>query len=198
MKWEQDLIRDIRTGTDFDNQEQQYTSRRPMLEEVTDANRAALKERFLKIRDNCKAILEIGVCRNGGDSFTHVFLNNKLDETVYIGIDLEDKSFLNNPDKNIWTIQGNSSSITEAMKIFKDLGVTEFGCIFIDGWHSINQCLDDWEYTTMLGENGVVAFHDVSYHPGPLHFIQALDRDTWDVEENVCPLDFGLGFAWKK
>jgi hypothetical protein len=204
MKWEQDLVRDIRTGTEYDDRDT-TDSRIPHpdpsgwpWEEVTDANRQAIKERFLKVRDNCKAILEIGVCRNEKDSITHIFLDNKLDETVYVGIDLDDKSFLNNPDKNIWTIQGSSSSVPEAMEIFKQLGITEFGFIFIDGWHSINQVMTDWEYTQMLSTNGIVGLHDVSSHPGPALFIKALNKDIWEVEENTCPRDHGVGFAWKK
>jgi hypothetical protein len=197
MKWEADLAKDIRTSTDFDDRDEAV---RPVVgcDEVTDCNRAALLEKFLTVRDTCKAILEIGVCRNEKDSFTHVFLNNKLDETIYVGIDLNDKSFLNNPDKNIWTIQGDSGSVTEAMEIFKDLGVTEFGFIFIDGYHSINQVLTDWEYTQLLSHTGVVGLHDTSAHPGPMHFVAALDKSKWNVEENLCSLDYGIGFAWKK
>lgn len=203
MKWEQDLIKDIRTGTEYDDRDGDSGIPHPNghlwpWQEVTVANRAALTDRFLRVRDNCQAILEIGVCRNKDDSFTHRFLENKKPETIYVGIDLDDKSFLNDPDKNIWTIQGSSSSIPEAMEIFKDLGITEFGFIFIDGWHSINQCLLDWEYTQLLAPNGIVGFHDTSAHPGPYHFIKNLNKDIWEVEENVCPEDHGIGFAWRK
>jgi hypothetical protein len=204
MKWEKDLVRDIRTGTGYDDQDV-TDNRIPHPDpsewpwpEVTEANRRAVKERFLKVRDNCKAILEIGVCRNQQDSITHIFLENKLDSTIYLGIDLDDKSFLNNPEKNIWTIRGNSSSVTEAKEIFKILGIVEFGFIFIDGWHSINQVLIDWEYTEMLSPNGIVGLHDVSSHPGPALFIKALNKDLWEVEENICTKDNGVGFAWKK
>jgi hypothetical protein len=204
MRWEQDLIKDVRLHNSLDDADwidgfakrshpQSYGH-----PEVTKENREAIKERFLKVRDNCKAILEIGVCRNKHDSITHVFLDNKLDETVYVGIDLDDKTFLDNPDKNIYTIQGSSSSIPEAMEIFKDLGITELGFIFIDGWHSINQVLTDWEYTKLLSPNGIVGLHDTAAHPGPYAFVNALDTDKWNVEPNVCVYDHGVGFAWKK
>jgi predicted O-methyltransferase YrrM len=84
------------------------------------------------------------------------------------------------------------------MQIFKDLGITEFGFIFIDGWHSINQVLTDWEYTALLSPNGIVGLHDVSSHPGPNSVIKAINKDIWEVEENTCPYDHGVGFAWKK
>ena len=203
MKWEQDLIRDIRTGTEYDDRDGDGGIPHPDLSrwpwrEVTEDNRAALTERFLKVRDNCQAILEIGVCRNLEESIAYRFLQNKKSETIYVGIDIEDKSFLNDASKNIYTIQASSSSVEENIEKIKSFGVQEFGFIFIDGWHSINQCLIDWEYTRLLAPNGIVGFHDTSVHPGPHHFIRELNKDIWEVEENVCPTDWGIGFARKK
>jgi len=74
----------------------------------------------------------------------------------------------------------------------------EFDFIFIDGWHSINQVLADWEYTNLLTDGGIVGFHDTSCHPGPHNFIKSLDKSKWDVIENCCPQDWGIGFARKK
>jgi len=199
MNWEQDLVKDIRTGTAFDDADggvphpRGYDGR----VEFTDCNRINLQNYFSKVRDNCKAILEIGVCRNGGASSTHVFLDNKLPETVYVGIDLDDKSFLNDPAKNVHTIQNTSSDIDGNIERIRALGVTQFDFILIDGWHSINQCYLDWEYTKLLGPNAIVAFHDVSCHPGPYAFIRALDTDKWTVIINTCPDDWGIGFAWR-
>lgn len=201
MKWEQDLITDIRTGDPAadDNDHALDVLRKYFIPiEVTDANRAAVTEQFLKVRDNCQSILEIGICRNDKDSFTHCFLNNKRDETVYVGIDLDDKTFLNNPEKNIYTIQNTSSDVDANIERMKSFGVEQFDFIFIDGWHSINQVLIDWEYTQLLGPNGIVGFHDVNEHPGPYLFVRALDTDKWNVITDACPDDWGVGFAWKK
>jgi hypothetical protein len=201
MKWEQDLITDIRTGDPAadDNDHALDVLRKYFIPiEVTDANRAAVTEQFLKVRDNCQSILEIGICRNDKDSFTHCFLNNKRDETVYVGIDLDDKTFLNNPEKNIYTIQNTSSDVDANIERMKSFGVEQFDFIFIDGWHSINQVLIDWEYTQLLGPNGIVGFHDVNEHPGPYLFVRALDTDKWNVITDACPNDWGVGFAWKK
>jgi hypothetical protein len=200
MKWEQDLIEDIRTGTDFDDQDggiphpNGYDGRFP---EFSDCNRLNLTYYFNKIRDNCNAILEIGVCRNGSSSSTHVFLENKKEDCTYIGIDLEDKSFLNNTDKKIYTIQNTSSDIQGNINKINELGVTQFDFIFIDGWHSINQCYLDWEYTRWLSDFGIVGLHDVSIHPGPSRFIRALNTDLWTTVVNTCPNDWGIGFAWR-
>jgi hypothetical protein len=202
MKWKIDLIEDIRFNSALDDADGGvfphplgYDGSRG---EFTLENRNLLKEYFMHVKDQCTAILEIGVCRNNQDSSTHVFLENKNPETVYIGIDLDDKTFLNDPAKNIHTIQGTSSDVEKNMELIKSLGVTEFDFIFIDGWHSVNQVLIDWEYTRWLSSSGIVGFHDTSAHPGPVKFVRALNREIWNVEENVSPEDHGIGFAWLK
>lgn len=206
IRWQQDLSYDIRTQTAWDDKDGDPRIPFKDWKEVTEENREVIKERFLRVRDYCSAILEIGISRNGPDSFTQVFLQNKKKETIYIGIDIDDKKYLNNTEENIYTIQNSSSNYEENMKfineIFERCGTErkEFDFIFIDGWHSINQCLHDWEFTSILGKNGIVGLHDTAYHPGPKPFVKALNRDKWIVEENVVKTsnDWGIGFAWKK
>lgn len=210
-KWEKDLIKDIRTFSDIDEKDGNVMSHPlgyshyfdeygntiyPI--EVTHCNRYNLLEQFNKVRDNCKAILEIGIGRNSEESFAYVFFKNKRKDTVYIGVDTGDRSFLNNKEENIYTIKNDSSDYDTNLKIFKSIGVEKFDFIFIDGWHSINQVLKDWEYTNLLNDGGIVGFHDTSCHPGPHNFIRALDKNKWDVIENCCPEDWGIGFARKK
>ena len=78
MKWEQDLTIDIRTGIpEADDNDHALDVLRNYYEpiEVTDANRAAVTEQFLRVRDTCRAVLEIGVCRNEKDShITIIFM----------------------------------------------------------------------------------------------------------------------------
>jgi len=200
MKWQQDLVRDIRY---HDEELDNHDSIMDDIEydgsiEFTDCNRSSLLEYFLKVRDNCKSILEIGVCRNANDSSTYVFLNNKLDTTTYIGIDLNSKKFLNNDSKKIYTLKANSSDIVRNMEFCNSIGVYEFDFIFIDGWHSVNQVLIDWEYSRYLSKHGIIGFHDTSAHPGPKRFMSAIDRTKWNVEQNTCPMDFGIGFVWQR
>lgn len=206
MKWQNDLIMDIRTHSDYDNLDYdeeiiRYTYggfENVPFDEVTDCNRFSLLQQFMRVQNNCSAILEIGVCRNTEKSFTHVFLNSKKTETIYVGIDIDDRSSLNNKLKNVYTIKGNSSDYDDNLTLFNMFGVKKFDFIFIDGWHSINQVLMDWEYTNLLSENGIVGFHDTSCHPGPNKFINALDPEKWIIEKNMCPNDWGIGFAWRK
>ena len=210
MRWQQDLTQDIRTFTDYDNTDFLYgrDSRIPWpegysfppKEEMSDENRNFIKERFERVKDRCAAILEIGVNNEllNGKSSTYVFLENKLDSTIYLGIDQIDKSYLDNPSKNIFTLQVDSTRYSENVRLIREMGITKFDFIFIDGNHSINNVLADWEYTELLDDNGIVGFHDVSQHPGPYHFVKYLDRNKWVVEENLCPYDNGIAFVWKK
>lgn len=203
MKWEQDLVRDIRTNTNWDNKDGDPRIPWNGWDEVTTENFEALKERFLRVAENCSAILEIGVNRNGDKSFTQVFLKNKKKETIYIGIDIDDREYLKNEEENIYILRVDSSNYVEnielIMKCFEKSGATrkEFDFIFIDGWHSINQVLRDWEYTNLLTDHGIVGFHDTSCHPGPYYFTKYLDREKWIVEENCCPKDWGITFVRK-
>lgn len=205
MRWEKDLVKDIRYHEAFDDEDgnqggriQRDVSYGGSWVEFTECNRRHLTEQFMSIRDKCRSVVEIGVCRNGDQSSTWCFLNNKRDDTIYVGIDLDDKSFLNNTDKRIHTIRDDSSKTDENILRLKEFGIDEIDFLFIDGLHSINQVYKDWEYTKILSPNGIVGFHDTSEHPGPNLFIRALNTDKWNVIINCCPEDWGIGFAWLK
>jgi hypothetical protein len=197
MKWQQDLIKDIRTHSAYDDVDDPPWGLAPF--ELSDCNLNAVKERFLSVRDNCRAILEIGVNNNGDRSITQLLLSLKSDSTIYIGIDIRDKSYLNNPEKNIYTIQCDSAQVEHNIQRIKELDVEQFDFMFLDGWHSINHMLADWEYTRLLSDGGIVGIHDTRIHPGPYRFVNALDKNFWEVEENVCRVgqDWGVGFVRK-
>jgi cephalosporin hydroxylase len=211
MKWEQDLVRDIRRNNGTDDRDFPDMCHDASIPNTSwpfyaipknnsDENQKELLNRFMSVRDNCRAILEIGISREGADSFTNIFLRNKRPETIYIGIDIEDKSYLNNPSQNVFTIRGSSTDYEGCMNICRSHGVTELDFIFIDGLHSVNQVLLDWEYTKVLSHAGIVGFHDTQYHPGPTLFVNALDTNKWHVDAQVVNniKDWGIGFAWQK
>ena len=143
-------------------------------------------------------IMEIGVSRNGDRSFTRALLNNKPDNVPYLGVDLDDKTYLNNVDKNIFTIKENSFNQESVRKYIKEIGMEKISLLFIDGWHSVNAVINDWLYSDMLSENGIVVFHDTNYHPGPVVFLPAIDSELFRVEycfENQA--DYGMAIAYK-
>jgi len=198
VKWEKDLIRDIRTHSPYDNVDHAPYAFAPF--EISECNASAVYQRFMSVRDRCRAILEIGVDNNNDKSITRILLDNKLENTIYVGLDIKDKTYLNDQNKNIYTIQNDSLQYQDNLEKIRSFGVDQFDFIFIDGWHSINHMLGDWEYTNLLSSFGIVGIHDVRLHPGPSRFIQSLNQEIWNVEENVCPTgeDWGIGFAQKK
>jgi hypothetical protein len=197
-KWKEDLTEDL---NDFDGHLENNGMIHPTSivngVEVSDCNLENLKQKFLKIKNKCKAILEIGVYRNNERSSTNIFLDNKLLTTKYFGVDIVDKSFLNNPANNIFTIQSDSSDTDRIWEWIRLHEIDQLDFIYIDGYHSIHQVKRDWEFTRYLSSYGIVGFHDTTCHPGPKEFVRALDKSKWYVEENLCPDDWGIGFASK-
>lgn len=217
-KWKEDLIKDIRYNDyrddlDWNGGEFPEIPSRPVsvLHPVhgytitqSECNLDNIRDYFLKVKDRCKCIIEIGVDCNGTSTertSTRIFLDNKLDDTIYVGVDIEDKSYLNDESKNIFTLKIDSSDVQSVISFINSKGIEQIDFIFIDGWHSINQVMREWEYTKYLSDYGIVGFHDTSIHPGPHAFLKALDRKKWNVVENPCsnnPNDWGVGFVWKK
>lgn len=213
MKWKEDLLQDPRYGNYLD----EYDGIIPELlvgllpppgpivwqppanhKEFTEANHVALQKAIDCCKTKPKTFLEIGVCRNGETSSTHTIIKNVSEGGIYLGVDLDDKSFLNNSDKGIYTIKTSSSNYDLVVSRLRELGVEKLDFIFIDGYHSINQVLDDWEYTKLLSNGGVVAFHDTTAHPGPHFFMKYLNRNKWEVYSNVCPNDHGFGYCFRR
>ena len=191
-----DFLKDFRFHDDRDNQDRPFEGKCPEIE-FSDCNRENLLQEFNSIKENAKAILEIGVCRNGLESSTHVFLNNKKKETKYVGIDLEDKSSLNDAENNVHTFKIDSNFYKEIQNKCFQLQIYEYDFIFIDGWHSIEQCIADWRFVAHLSKNGVVGLHDTTKHPGPFALVENINKDIWDVKK-LCLEDNGISFFRKK
>lgn len=146
-------------------------------------------------------IVEIGVSRNAYENTsTSIFLSCKRDQDIYIGIDIEDKSFLNNQEKNIHTIRSPSQNITHIYEKMTEIGVDSIDVFMIDGWHSINQCYIEWElYTQMLCPGGIVFMHDTNFHPGPYFLVESIDTNLYDVYKYLWDVqDWGLSVAIKR
>lgn len=143
-------------------------------------------------------VMEIGVSRNGEGSFTKAILNNKPDNIPYLGVDIDDKSYLDNIDKNIFTIKENSFNQETIRNYAKEIGLNKISLFFIDGWHSVNAVINDWKYADMLSDNGIVVFHDSNYHPGPLLILPAIDKNMFKIETYFKnEFDYGMAVAYK-
>lgn len=168
-------------------------------EEVSECNRTVAAYVLSKFEEKCQSIVEIGVHRNGTDSISHILLTRKKDSCKYLGIDVEDKTFLNDESKNIFTIQSNSHDQTTIRQTMKKIGIEKIDLLMIDGWHSVNTCINDWCYTDMLSDHGAVILHDTNFHPGPISILLCIDDDVFKKERFcVSDSDNGIGVIWHK
>ena len=161
-----------------------------------------------KIREKDKInIVEIGVnsinSKINDDDFnttsTSIFLTNKRNTDMYLGIDINDKSALNNSEKNIYTIATPSEDCEKVFKYMNDIKMENIDILFIDGLHSINQVYKEWRYTQKLADKGVVIFHDTNSHPGPYFILKSIDTNMYSVYKYFNDIvDFGIGVAVKK
>lgn len=142
-------------------------------------------------------VMEIGVSRNGDRSFTRAILNNKPDDVPYLGVDLNDKTYLYDDSKKIYTLQENSFNQSVVRDYIKYIEMNKISLLFIDGWHSVNAVINDWMYSDLLSENGIVVFHDTNYHPGPALFLPAIDDKLFKVESYFESNDYGMAVAYK-
>lgn len=127
-------------------------------------------------------IMEIGVNRAGDNSFTKILIDTKHNESKYLGVDIEDKSRLNAPLKNIMTYQIDSSKQVDVRKKLESLSMAHLNILLIDGWHSVNMAVNDWKYSDLVVSGGYVIIHDVHWHPGPRMLIEAIDKTKYDVQ----------------
>lgn len=144
-------------------------------------------------------IVEIGVCRNEyNQTSTSILIDNKRDQDFYIGIDINDKSYLDNPSKNVYTIQSRSENFDTIYKFLQQHDIKEIDFLMIDGWHSVKQVYAEWTYTKLLPSQGIVVFHDTNAHPGPICILESIDTDQYDVYKYFTDLqDWGIGVAIK-
>lgn len=152
----------------------------------SEANDKALREAWSRCDNSPKLIVEIGVHRperdDNGHSSTTTLLSLKEEDCMYVGIDLNDRSFLNDISKNIFTIKGSSSDKHALYKLMDWYGKETIDFMFVDGWHSVNQCVLDWQYWEKLSPNAIMAFHDTNYHPGPVALLDAIDESIFDIQ----------------
>jgi len=154
---------------------------------------------FLSNKYSHAGILEIGVSRNGPLSFTNKILENKPDNIKYLGIDIENKNYLNNLEKNIYTIRSSSFDQVSIRSYLNDIGLLKISLLFIDGWHSLNAVINDWSYCDLLSDNSVVVFHDTNYHPGPSIFLDCIDPNLFKVQKFFDTIidDYGMAVAFR-
>lgn len=140
---------------------------------------------------NVKTILEIGVYRSENfrgitspdPTSSDTIFQNKDFDCIYLGIDKHGKQYLDNEMKNIHTFSVNSLKRAAVRNHMQELGMEQIDLLVIDGWHSVTQVLNDWQYTEWLSQTGVVVFHDTNVHPGPIVVFDAVDETLFDKQK---------------
>jgi hypothetical protein len=162
--------------------------------EVSDANLDVVRNVVteMKDRDALHAILEIGVNRNGERSMSRILLDERPEQCHYLGVDIDDKSYLDDHDHLIYTVQCSSSDQSKVRDRLREMGVGIIDLLFIDGWHSVNQCVNDWRYTDLLSPTGVVILHDTNSHPGCVALFEAVDPALYHKTRYCLEADYGI------
>ena len=116
-------------------------------QEFSALNHQVIAEQLVSIKDKCDVILEIGVARNGDKSSFKSLVKNKRKEALYLGVDVEDRSWIVNFEGNVHFCKTNSSNTEFIMNEIERLsGKRDIDFLHIDGWHSVNQIVDDFKF----------------------------------------------------
>jgi hypothetical protein len=156
----------------------------------TDCARAVVRE----AAGNALVIVEIGVAYDLASTVSLDLMRNKSPGAVYIGIDKVDRRHYQDPDKGIHILWGDSTDRQPCFDLLDSLERQHIDLLFIDGWHSVRQCLADWRYTERLAPTGTVLLHDTNHHPGPAALFAAIDPAQWDKRQ-ACPATNDYGIA---
>lgn len=173
-----------------------------IVHEFSDADKSILDNIILNLRvskmpSDHLTILEIGIARSKEWSSTYHLLSNKMDWDIYIGID-------SNPDvhkfigdwgfQNVINYCENSNNHNIIIEKLNTLGINKIDLLIIDGWHSINQCYNDFKYAEMIKPRGCVLLHDTNYHPGPKTLMECVDESLFKKSKYFeDEVDWGVG-----
>jgi hypothetical protein len=152
--------------------------------EFSEDNKAVLLHAIdeLKKENKFNSIFEIGVNRSGDVSSTRTIIDNMTQNTKYFGVDLNEGCLqpVRNDASGIHCLCANSSDFEQIMNWVREKGTQTFDLIHIDGWHSINQVMKDFDFVQFLNVGGYLLMHDVANHPGPHCVFDAIDEDMFE------------------
>jgi hypothetical protein len=161
--------------------------------EMSDMNLSKVREFFGRLVSP-RLVVEIGVMRNPGiQNTTQTVLEMKPDTCAYVGIDIEDRSYVKNYGTNIYTLQIDSAD-TSTIKEYLSRFNTPIDYLFIDGLHSIYQVGKEIDLISLVRKGGVIGFHDISVHTGPNAWMDAFDPDKFEIYKFHAEGDWGIGF----
>jgi hypothetical protein len=165
----------------------------PDAEEISDCNHQVLINALDQLGDQALNILEIGVSRNGARSFTNVIHAHRRAHSRYLGVDKQARSGIQDPDTHSYFLQADSSDQDLVRARLQELDMHTLDLILIDGWHSVNQTVNDWAYVDLLRVGGIVIMHDTNAHPGPVALYDAVNEQQFEKHRYCTQLnDMGI------
>lgn len=163
-------------------------------DEVSDGNIDIVRSILVNVLgQNCKSIMEIGVNRNGERSISRVFIDERPELCFYLGVDIEDKSYLDDHKARTHTICCSSEEQVLVRTYLRSHGINSLDLLMIDGWHSVDTTVNDWRYSDLISPHGWVILHDTNAHPGSIALFEAVDEKLW-IKQRWC-LDNDHGIA---
>jgi hypothetical protein len=162
--------------------------------EVSDCNQRVFRNAMDSLGQGCQRILEIGVSRNGDRSFTSVIAANKHPSAKYLGVDTDDREWVEDVATNRWFLKCNSHEQDAVRARLVELGMNELDLILIDGWHSVNTTVNDFSYGDMLRVGGMLVIHDTNTHPGPVALFDAVDERVFE-KHRYCTAENDMGIS---
>lgn len=168
--------------------------------ECSDCNRAVVRELITSLGSNLHSIMEIGIARpeNGQRSMSYILMEEKPRDCIYLGVDLDDRSYLDHAGKKIHTIRSSSFEQDTIRAWIHARGVSTVDLLFIDGWHSVNACINDWRYADLLSPGGVIVLHDTNAHPGCVSIFEAADPNIFSKERYCTTDDNGIAILRRR
>lgn len=178
---------------------------------MTDKELKIIQQVLKQVKPKC--ILEIGVAwkkeddkqindwdlkkSNLSHTSTGLFLKTKA---CYLGIDLNDRSYHHNPKENKYFFQTDSRNIELVMNRLRVSGIFEIDLIMIDGYHSVNMTVNDWQYSKYLSQDGAIILHDTNVHPGNYTVFDAIDESLFTKKKylNDDKDTFGISVIKRK
>ena len=170
----------------------------PPLNYFSYRNREVLYEsmKILQLHhDVDKTILELGIGNRRKFLNTSTFLLTcfKHPNVKYIGVDFRGRGWLHDVNENVYVYRSKTEYF---LPTFNE----EIDLLLIDGGHSVDNILIDWQFSSFVKNDGIILLHDIKVHPGPNVLIDAIDTEIYKVDRYFLDDedDFGIAVVYKK
>lgn len=161
--------------------------------QFSDNNRAVLTN-IIKSRANPDLFVEIGTAISWEKSSTETFIKCKSEDTTFYTIDI---IYRECPEKDLNLKNTHfikSPSVDESIK--SRIGSHKIDILFIDGDHSVDMVFKEYSfYLPHMKKDGIIVLHDITVHPGPFLFMEAVDENVYR-KEILHEDDLGLGIVY--